>query len=222
MNSTPRNYGSTYHLQSYRDRNPERLDTALTTAISQDTSALTWHYPGRPAPGIAPTNINFLPDENGLRSAWECFWPTTGTPLTWDGIAHRTAPEEWVLIEAKANHPEFCSPPTGSGKQSREKIDASLRRTQRHLGVHAAFCWAGTYYQYANRLAFLYFMNTIARIPARLVFLYFTGDTFPDKRPCPATRKEWEGLITACHLTLGLPEHHALSDRIYNVFLPCG
>lgn len=46
-----------------------------------------------------------MPDKEGLRSAWESFWPTTGTPLTWDGVAHRTPPGEWIIIEAKANHP---------------------------------------------------------------------------------------------------------------------
>ena len=79
----------------------------------------------------------------------------------------------------------------------------------------------GTYYQYANRLAFLYFLNVIARVPARLVFLYFTGDRFPDGRPCPATIERWNELINARRLTLGLEHEHALTDRVHTIFLPC-
>jgi hypothetical protein len=131
------------------------------------------------------------------------------------------AGKEWVILEAKANHPEFCSPPTGAGKESRKLICKSLARTQRYLGVHPAFCWLGTYYQYANRLAFLYFLNVVVRILARLVFLYFTGDQFPDGRPCPATIESWHELISACHLTLGLRGKHSLSELVHTIFLPC-
>jgi tetratricopeptide (TPR) repeat protein len=86
-----------------------------------------------------------------------------------DGIAESGSPSctEWLIVEAKANHPEFSSPPSGAGVKSRELIRKSLRLTQSYLGVHPAFCWHGTYYQYANRLAFLYFLNVVANIPAR-------------------------------------------------------
>jgi hypothetical protein len=38
------------------------------------------------------------------------------------------------------------------------------------------------YYQYANRLAVLHFLNAIANVPARLLHIYFTGDVFPCAR----------------------------------------
>jgi hypothetical protein len=85
--------------------------------------------------------------------------------------------------------------------------------------VHRFFPWTGTYYQYANRLACLWFLRS-SGIDARLVFVYFTGDRFPDATPCPATRDEWEKLLEARRLTLALPSRHALSPFEHDVFLP--
>jgi hypothetical protein len=223
MNPSDRRYGSEYLLQWYRDSEPESLDNAINRAIEGQTSSIAWLFPTSPKFGEEPTGISFLSPTHDIKEAWSSFWPSTGNPPSWDGIAQCTSPSgsEWVIIEAKANHPEFCSPPSRAGTKSRELICKSFKRTQTHLGVHTAFCWLGTYYQYANRIAFLYFLNVVARVSARLVFVYFTGDQFPDERPCPATIERWNELIRACHLTLGLPETHTLSDRIHTIFLPC-
>ena len=37
--------------------------------------------------------------------------------------------------------------------------------------------WTKCFYQYANRLAHLYFLKELNGIDAALVFVYFTGDT---------------------------------------------
>jgi hypothetical protein len=82
------------------------------------------------------------------------------------------------------------------------------------------FQWLGTYYQYANRLACLYCLNVLRKVPARLVLVYFMGDKFPDARQCPSSEAEWRELIRACHLTLGLSEKHALRNRVHELFIP--
>lgn len=95
------------------------------------------------------------------------------------------------------------------------------------LGVNRHFAWTMTYYQYANRLAALHFL-TEQRIRAHLVFLYFTGETFPDGTPCPQSEANWRELIRASHLTLGLLtpseadklSEHPLGGRVHEVFLP--
>lgn len=84
----------------------------------------------------------------------------------------------------------------------------------------AAATWTGPYYQYANRIAALYFLNEVALIPARLLFIYFIGDSFPDGRYCPKTEGDWKPLIDRCHRVLGIPAAHPLSTRIVDVFLP--
>lgn len=81
------------------------------------------------------------------------------------------------------------------------------------------FRWTATYYQYANRLATLWFLREQG-VGARLVSVYFVGDRFPDRTPCPASRAEWLALIEARRLMLGLPTQHALSAFEHHVFLP--
>ena len=77
----------------------------------------------------------------------------------------------------------------------------------------------GTYYQHANRLAVVWFLRVKHGIDAHLVSVYFLGDVFPDGRSCPATEDEWQSLIEARRLTLGLPKAHALSPFEHDVFL---
>ena len=97
-------------------------------------------------------------------------------------------------------------------------IKHSLSETKAALGVHRFFPWYGTYYQYANRLAFLHFLRKI-NVSAHLVFLYFYGDPFPDGTPCPDSPDRWRELIRACHLTLGLSDGHTFRTWVHNVFL---
>jgi len=126
---------------------------------------------------------------------------------------------DWLLAEAKANHVEFCSGRSGATAGSLKTITRSLGKVKRDLGVHRQFSWTDSYYQYANRLATLWFLR-MHNVPARLLFVYFTGDVFPDGRECPATAKDWQRLIEARRLTLGLPKKHVLSAFEHHVFLP--
>ncbi len=83
----------------------------------------------------------------------------------------------------------------------------TLDRVKRALGVHRDFSWLGRAYQDANRLAALWFLNDNGQ-PAMFLDLLFTGDRFPDDRRCPRTKAEWQELLTARRLTLGLPKQH--------------
>jgi hypothetical protein len=134
-----------------------------------------------------------------------------------------TGPEAaWVLIEAKANAVEFVTPPCAASKDGgRGQIEKVLGRVKSALGVQRHYPWLGTYYQYANRLAVLYFLNQQAKVPARLLNVYFIGDCFPDGRECPESVERWRELIEARRITLGLPKPHALSDRTHEAFLQC-
>jgi hypothetical protein len=162
--------------------------------------------------------IDFLPSDlrTGLTDAWRRFWPQKGRKPSWDAIARSGA--TWLLVEAKANQPEFTSPGSRSEGEPRKQIERSLNRTKRDLGVHRYVSWIDSYYQYANRLAILDFLRR-NEIDARLVFIYFTGARFPDGTPCPASDTEWKRLIEARRLTLGLPKKHRLSKYEYDVFV---
>jgi hypothetical protein len=219
-------YGSEHHLHFHRGQTTKasELDENILREIGMSRQAtLDWVYPPTTASPSArePRAITFVKN-SAIQTKWRSFWPQTGTSLTWDAIACVRAPakeDEWLLFEAKANHPEFCGTPCGASKDGgRKQIERALNLTKRHLGVHHRFCWLGSYYQHANRLACLHFL-TNESVPARLIELYFCGDVFPDGCPCPPDERAWRDLIRARDLTLGLPERHELSSRLHKIFL---
>src|SRR5262249_17535579 len=152
----------------------------------RSNAVLEWIYPS-PTDTSAhePQGLDFLgSDSAGVLASWKDFWPQTGTQQCWDGVARlaEDGDSEWLLIEAKANHAEFCTPPCGEARHGgRAQIESALNATKRHLGVHRDFSWLGSYYQHANRLATLYFLSTQG-IRAHLIDILFVGDAFPDKR----------------------------------------
>lgn len=217
-------YGSEDHLWTYRTVLREALDRELLKGTGLP-GKVEWIYPD---PSLLqmkePRGMSFCPD-TAVRSAWKDFWPQTGNQQTWDGLAK--VGDEWLLMEAKANHPEFVGAPCAASFEksvnpqtlsSRQRIEKALNLSKKRLGVHRDFCWLGSYYQYANRIAALLFLANNG-VRARLVFIHFCGDVFPDGRPCPTTEQEWAPLLEARRLTLGLPVSHALSDRVHEVFL---
>ena len=142
------------------------------------------------------------------------FWPRFGP--RWDALG-RTDSGPVFLVEAKANVPELVSDACGATSQaSIARIDDSLAETQQFLRVDTAISWSGKLYQYANRLAHLYLVRELNRVPAYLLFVYFVGDAEVDG---PATVSEWEAALAVAEGVLGLPARHRLSDYIAEVFV---
>lgn len=75
--------------------------------------------------------------------------------------------------------------------------------------------WTSTFYQYANRIAHLYFLRQQNGVRAHLVNVYFTGATDVDG---PATQEEWRGAITVVEAYLGL-RRHRLSKYVHKAFI---
>jgi hypothetical protein len=213
-------YGSEDHLRRYLSARPDELTRAVATEVGVAPESIRW-LPFIPIGEEDREHraLEFLPEQTFLRvrPAWREFWPQRGHQQSWDAVG--TAGTDWLLVEAKANWPEFCTPPTTAKGEGLKKIETALGSIKRELGVSRWFCWTGTYYQYANRLATLWFLRE-QDVGAHLVFVYFIGDRFPDGTPCPSSRAEWLGLIEARRLTLGLPTQHALSAFEHHVFLP--
>jgi hypothetical protein len=108
----------------------------------------------------------------------------------WVAKLHRGGVTESVLIEAKANTVEFVTPPGSASKLGgRGQIEMTLGRLKAYLGGIVFFPWLGTYYQYANRLAVLYFLVSQVGVPTHLLHVYFMGDRFPDGSEYPAKRR---------------------------------
>ena len=142
------------------------------------------------------------------------FWPRRGPQ--WDALG-RTDGGAVFLVEAKANIPELVSPASGAkSPASIALIDDSLKEVQRFLRVDTGIDWTGKLYQYANRIAHLYLLRELNRIPAYLLFIYFIGDSDVDG---PQTAEEWKAAIEVAERVLGLPARHRLSDYVADIFV---
>lgn len=141
------------------------------------------------------------------------FWPRRGPQ--WDGLA-KTEDGKILLIEAKAHLPEMQSPASQASEPSRKFIQESLKEVKSFLGVQTDIDWSGMYYQYANRIAHLYLLRELNKVPAYLVFLCFINDK--DMKG-PISEKEWQVSINELETYLGLPAQHKLSKYILHVYL---
>jgi len=119
------------------------------------------------------------------------------------------------LLEAKAYIEEMADGGTKAGSASREKILSAFEQTKAYCRVKQEINWDGAFYQYANRVAHLYYLSVMNKIDAYLVFLYFVNA--PDV-PLPCTRDNWIGAIRAVKAALGLGRNR-LAPRITEVFI---
>jgi len=130
----------------------------------------------------------------------EKFWPKMGPQ--WDALGVTADGEAIILVEAKANVPELVSFCGAKDKKSLETISASLAETQRWLNCREPRVdWACGFYQYANRLAHLYFLREKAQIEdSYLVFLYFVEDSSHIRTP----RDAWNSALKLQKKLMGL------------------
>jgi hypothetical protein len=104
----------------------------------------------------------------------EKFWLKMGPQ--WDALGKTADGETFILVEAKANVSEIKSTCKANNKESLRKISSALAETQKWLNCRGPrIDWKCGFYQYANRLAHLYFLEKMQK-EAYLVFLYFIGD----------------------------------------------
>jgi len=153
--------------------------------------------------GLDPKNINL-----------EKFWPARGPQ--WDALA-RTTNGQIILVEAKANISEIASQIRAKG-MSKERISHSLNETKKYLNINNLNDWSLKYYQYANRLAHLYYLREKCKVSAYLVNIYFFGDKSVKG---PQNEKKWQKPLHKMHEYLGL-SHHKLSQYIADIFIDTG
>lgn len=177
--------GSALHIAYYVNCEPDTLNAAVLDRAGGES--IGWRSPLAADRFAEYKDRDFLtavdrPDLAGELTTW---WPSSGP--RWDGLGVILGTGGVVLIEAKANVSEIANGPacgsgsSGSerGRANRQRIEQSLSVTRAHFGISeaAAAAWIETHcYQYANRLAHLCFLERLD-VPARLINVYFTGDT---------------------------------------------
>jgi len=199
----PDGYGSLKDIQVLVNEKSELLGRALSNRFGV-TEEIEWKSPLRNDDFAEYRDEDFLSllgIGERLKTPLKDFWPPRGPQ--WDALG-RTK-DTVFLVEAKANIPELRSPPTKASQKARDKIISALDKTKRYMGIDDSFRWEAAYYQYANRIAHLHFLKTINGIDARLVFVYFIGDSSVRG---PASENEWRKAIGEAKMKLGIPERH--------------
>ena len=204
--------GSRLQLRSYlvghRTDFDEYLQSFLHGAGAR-YSRLDWVSP------VDSTNFAEYRDGDALRQlglghleqALRGFWPDNGP--CWDALAvarSAVVPDHpgIILLEAKSHRLEMCGSGCGAtAMKSKQKIDAALLLTQRWLSARPRVPWTSHLYQYANRLAHLYFLRFVAEptVDAWLVNVYFTQDSYRS-----TSKEQWDDFLPEVKWALGLDQ----------------
>ena len=220
-------YGSEWHLLRYLGYHREELSNrVLEVTGGEGITWLDFGYNQTTAPlsyDRELVGLDFIQDAEVIRS-WKAFWPQTGNAQNWDAVGKINFGdhEEWLLIEAKAHLGEVVSHCGAKSEKSIAKIRLACKKSMN------VFCdrpmdvdyWLSPYYQFANRLAVLYFLMRECEpaIPANLLFIYFTGDQRKDG-DCPKAEGEWQPVIKAVEEKLGIDTSGELYQRVEHLFI---
>ena len=141
------------------------------------------------------------------------FWPPGGP--RWDGLG-KTRSGKIILVEAKAYIEEGVDYVSRAGPKSSIKIREALAEAKKAFAAAADAPWESPFYQYANRLAHLYFAHQLNGLDAYLLFLYFADAPDVPRPPNPCTVEQWQGAIRLTEKCLGLDSKH-FRDRFGTV-----
>jgi translation initiation factor IF-1 len=229
-------YGSEWHLLRYLGYHRDALKDYVLKAI--DGSTKDWTVDWLDVPFAL--NGKYLGDdrewagvkfisEAQVKAQWRNHWPSSGSAPSWDAVGQLYKAEndspEWLLLEAKAHVGEMESQ-CKAGPESAKKIHAALETTAKKVTYGGAWipAWENDFYQLANRLAVLDFLNNICSppIPARLLLLCFYGER-EEKMPgcaCPSRPVEWLRHILEVYKQLDIDPQSPLMQRVHLLFIP--
>ncbi|MCU9847611.1 hypothetical protein OEZ60_06290 [Defluviimonas sp. WL0024] len=137
------------------------------------------------------------------------FWPQRGPQ--WDALGLTSSGP--VLVEAKAHIREFFSPPSQASETSKKQINSAFAAVCADLGINRSTNWCELYYQYANRLAFLWWLRENG-VDANLLFVSFLNDC---DMGGPSHIETWKVAFDSANYVLGLPERNKLGRYIHHV-----
>lgn len=167
--------------------------------------------------------LEFVKDAQ-VQEKWKSFWAQTGNSQNWDAVGkiHFDNRDEWLLVEAKGHIGEIESKCGAINLVSKQKIYSALAKASHAFGNQSKPVenWLEPYYQYANRLAVLYFLmkECVPSINTRLLFIYFYGEN-RENLECPQNEQEWLPTMQKMSDWLGVDESCELAQRVHSLFL---
>ena len=145
------------------------------------------------------TGSGFYQEPSHTQHELADFWPRFGPQ--WDGLAV-TDRGQVLLVEAKAHIAEMVTaPPQARGESALLKIHESLARVKSFVNSKSQADWSASFYQYANRLAHLYWLREVNGHDAYLVNLFFVNDK---EMNGPESVAEWQAAIRLQEVLLGV------------------
>jgi hypothetical protein len=205
--------GSQHLLQNIVNQKPEVLsDIILSRCPKRNSSPIKWLCPLREDHYSEYQDGSFLECLGLERHIPELknFWPSKGP--VWDGLGKND--NTYFLVEAKANIPEILSDCKATSPLSLALINKSLSETQNWLKTNSRIDWTKCFYQYANRLAHLYFLTQIIKVKAYLVNIYFVAD----KTHISTEKTNWETALELQKKLMGLSAGK-LKGKVIECFL---
>ena len=207
--------GSLWCIQRAVNDHPQILETAIAAQLPH-LGPIDWVSPLRQDNYAEYRDQDFLLqlrlDPATSPVPLSRFWPSRGPQ--WDALG-RTPRNQVVLIEAKANIPELLSPPCQASPTSARLIKRSLGKTQQAFKARPGCDWSIRFYQYANRLAHLFYLWRLCHVDAYLVFVYFLN---APGVVSPTSAAEWRAAIEVLHEALGI-RGRVPRGRVVDVFL---
>ena len=223
------NKGSRKWLQMAVNECPCLLDCAISSKLPDSPTEIDWRSPLANGNYKEHRDKEFLDKLGASRflrkplPSWSdlySFWPQSGPRWDAHGITDKG---QILLVEAKSHIAELQGRGSGATSQkSIEKITRSLNETQQFLGVDLSIDWARSpYFQFANRLAFLYWFHERNYRDAYLVLLYFLNDQAMVRRniSVPRTSADWKPALECQDRIMGIPQGYPLSDRIVHIYI---
>lgn len=216
-------YGSEFHLLQWLSNRQSDLNQKVAEKLSLPGASIEWT---RNVDGSEWKGIDFLSPNTELETQWSKFWPIGRGIHNWDAVGKVKGQggTEWLLVEAKAHTNEILTDCKASNPESIQTIQDAFAQVKSALGVDARKDWMHGCYQFANRLATLWFLHQ-HKVRAHLLFIYFTGDNRHLRanpkwgHDCPADEAGWIDSLTKQEGLIGLPKAHHLSSRIHKLFL---
>lgn len=207
-------HGSLKDLQILINQNAMLFNEKISESIKKNIK-INWVSPLKEDQFAEYRDEDFLKKLNldkKITYALSDFWPKRGPQ--WDALGN--CDDLYFLVEAKANLPEIVTPPTGAGSESKSLIMDSFSEVKEYLDINNSIDWSGTFYQYANRIAHLYYLRILNGIDAYLVNVYFIND---DSVNGPKSKEEWQGAIQIIKNYLGIPKRNKLNKYMIDIFI---
>lgn len=213
-------YGSEFQLMRFLGHHREELESIIRKELKEDGEIkwLDFPYDSKKKSGDSEyVGLEFLKNETNFKSIktnWKKVWPSANNAQNWDAIAKIGT--RWLLIEAKAHKNEVNSDCKAS-KSSKEMIFESMTKVQKDKNINTQNDWMKKYYQKANRLLFIHFLEN-NYINASLLYIYFING-YLDKGI--KDKAEWIAIIKEEYKYLGIQSNKWVKEKVNNVFIEC-